>query len=115
MESVALEIVAMIFKRFVKFFGSLPGRSVAEQGILIATRVGFESLSLHPMFDHLAFPAIDLRRNWCQVFGIVEDTFDLFLQVRVQIIVFEVMFCKMVIEHLMFKNMIGICLGDQQP
>ena len=74
MESVTLEIVAMllrfrgsirneviinkethIFKRFVKFFGSLPGRSVAEQGILIATRVGLESLSLHPMLDHLAF------------------------------------------------------------
>lgn len=114
MESFITEFVTMLFKCSVELFGSPPGRSVAEQGILIATRVGLlESLSRQPLLDQLAFPTIDPRRNWCHVFGIVEDTFDLFLQVSVQFIIFEAMFLKMVIEHLMFKNMIGIRLGDQ--
>jgi hypothetical protein len=94
-----------LFKCFVEFFGSFLGRIVAEQGILIAALVGLESFSCQSMLDQLAFlrvevstkgnlhcsfteesyPAIDPRRNWCHVFRVVEDSFDVFLQIRVQI------------------------------
>jgi len=112
MESFTLEVMAMVFKRLVEVFSSLPGSFVAQQGVLITALAGLESFSFQPMLDNLAFPAIDACRNWCHVVWPVDDIFDLTLQLGVQFVVLEVMFRKMVIEHLMFENMISVCLGD---
>jgi len=112
MEGITLEVMAMVFKRLIEVFSSLPGGFVAEQGVLIAALARLESFSFQSMLDHLAFPAIDARRNWCHVVWPVDDIFDFTLQLGVQFIILEIMFRKMVIEHLMFENMISICLGD---
>lgn len=49
-------------KHIFMFFSSLPGSSVAEQGILIAALVGPESFSFQRMLDHLEF----LPQKWLQ-------------------------------------------------
>jgi len=108
LDSMVSEVVASLFKCMVKTLSSLIGSRVAGCDIIIAVCLRGDFFALQRRLDHLAFSSIDAGGDHYYVCWTIHDVFDLVLELGVQVVKLKTMLCEMVIEHLMFKNMIGI-------
>jgi len=104
--------MAGLFECMVELLSCFLGTCVTEFYVRIAVFLGGDGLAFSRLPEHLAFSSIDAGGHWHQVAWTIHNARDLLLEIRLQAIEWKVMFIEVVIEHLMFEDMISIRFRD---
>jgi len=104
--------MAGLFECMVELFSCFLGTCVTEFYVRIAIFLRGDGLAFSRLPEHLAFTSIDAGGHWHQVAWTIHNAFDLLLKIRVQVTEFKAMLIEVVIQNLMFKDMIGIRFRD---